>query len=71
MAKKEIHPTLKVKYVGKDGRPNGLLIGGVPVKGQTYEVRKSLWDVKDRKDWEEVKPESKKPKAPKKKTSSS
>ena len=59
--------TLKVKYIGKDDRPNGLLVGGVPIKGKTYEVRRSLWEVKDKKDWQEVNAESKKSKAPKRK----
>ena len=67
MAQIEIKsPTVKVKYIGKDDRPNGLLVGGVPEKGKTYEVRRSLWEVKDTKDWQEVNAESKKSKAPKK-----
>jgi len=68
MADADKPKTIKVSYNGNDPRPNGMLGGSVPVKGNTYVIPTKTWESKNQDDWKEVKPTSRKATAKKKTT---
>ena len=61
MADAEKPKTVKVTYLGNDPRPNGMLGGSVPVKGNTYIIPTKIWEAKNQDDWQEAKAPAKKP----------
>ena len=54
MADAEKSKLIQVTYLGDSPRPNGVIGGAVPVKGNTYSIRASQWKAKKgSKDWKE------------------
>lgn len=58
--------TIKVIYNGNDPRPNGMLGGSVPIKGNTYIIPFKIWEKKNQEDWKAEKAKAKKSTAKKK-----
>ena len=66
MANAQKPKTIKVTYNGNDPRPNGMLGGSIPIKGNTYVVPMKTWESKNQDEWKAAKSAPKKAVAKKK-----